>query len=480
MKKTISLVLILALGLAAEVANADFTFGTPTNLGPTVNSSAMDINPRLTGNGLELFFMTVRTHGLPNCEIWFTRRATTGDPWGEPEPVDLPNASTGKYATPDITDDGLSLYLYTDRRPDERYGAGDIYVTTRATLDDPWTEPLNLGSVVNTSFSESCPWISANELTLWFSGDPWINASPQRQRPSGYGLSDIWVTTRATKEEQWSPPQNLGPVINSSSMDASPFVTDDGLVLFLHSDRPGGHGYVDLWMARRYSRDDEWGIPLNLGPTVNSASEDAAPEISPDGSVLFFTSNRSGGSGDMDLWQVSIEPVVDLNGDGIVDSDDICIMIDYWGTDEPLCDISPTPFGDGIVDVQDLIVLAEHLFEGIPPVEPEGVNVDEQDEGSEVELEQGQILVVTLESNPTTGYRWEQVENQESILEQMGEAEFKPSETGEPPLVGAGGWEIFRFKAISAGQMTLQLVYHRPWEEGVEPINTFSIEVVVN
>jgi inhibitor of cysteine peptidase len=153
-------------------------------------------------------------------------------------------------------------------------------------------------------------------------------------------------------------------------------------------------------------------------------------------------------------------------------------MVDHWGTDEKLCDIGPTPFGDGIVDVQDMIVLAEHLFEGIPPVEPEEVNVDEEDDGSQVELEQGQILVVTLESNPTTGYRWEQIEAQESILQQMGEAEFKPSETGEPPLVGAGGWEIFRFKAISAGQMTLQLVYHRPWEEGVEPLKTFSLQVV--
>ncbi|GAI03698.1 unnamed protein product, partial [marine sediment metagenome] len=107
------------------------------------------------------------------------------------------------------------------------------------------------------------------------------------------------------------------------------------------------------------------------------------------------------------------------------------------------------------------------------------VHVDEYDAGSQVELEQGQILVVTLESNPTTGYLWEQAENQESILEQMGEAEFKPSDTDEPPLVGAGGWEIFRFKAISAGQMTLQLVYHRTWEEGVEPLKTFSCKVVV-
>ena len=53
----------------------------------------------------------------------------------------------------------------------------------------------------------------------------------------------------------------------------------------------------------------------------------------------------------------------DLNGDGIVDSADICIMVDYWGTDEWLCDVAPLPFGDGIVDVEDLKVLAEHLFD---------------------------------------------------------------------------------------------------------------------
>ncbi|MHC4594939.1 MAG: Kelch repeat-containing protein [Planctomycetota bacterium] len=54
--------------------------------------------------------------------------------------------------------------------------------------------------------------------------------------------------------------------------------------------------------------------------------------------------------------------VVDFNGDGIVDCVDMCMMIDHWGTDEPLYDIGPRPFGDGIVDVQDLVTLAELLF----------------------------------------------------------------------------------------------------------------------
>jgi predicted secreted protein len=91
----------------------------------------------------------------------------------------------------------------------------------------------------------------------------------------------------------------------------------------------------------------------------------------------------------------------------------------------------------------------------------------------------GQVFTVTLESNPSTGYRWEWVDSQDSLVEQMGEAQFKPCETGDPPLVGAGGWESFDFKAVHQGQMTLKLVYRRPWEEGVEPLKTFSLQVTV-
>jgi len=58
-------------------------------------------------------------------------------------------------------------------------------------------------------------------------------------------------------------------------------------------------------------------------------------------------------------------PSPDFNGDGFVDSADICIIVDHWHTDYPLCDIAPSPFGDGIVDVQDLILLAEYLFQDV-------------------------------------------------------------------------------------------------------------------
>ena len=77
-----------------------------------------------------------------------------------------------------------------------------------------------------------------------------------------------------------------------------------------------------------------------------------------------------------ELWQSIFEPFlaawampIDLNGDGIVDAADMCIMVDHWGENYSLCDIGPTPLGDGIVDVEDLTVLAEHLFEEVPPAQ---------------------------------------------------------------------------------------------------------------
>jgi hypothetical protein len=105
---------------------------------------------------------------------------------------------------------------------------------------------------------------------------------------------------------------------------------------------------------------------VNLGPRVNlSAPDDATPNISADGSTLYFCSDRAGGYGGYDIWQAPIVPIVDFNGDGLVDAADMVVMIDHWHTDNSLYDIGPAPWGDGIVDVQDLIVLSEHLFEQV-------------------------------------------------------------------------------------------------------------------
>ena len=101
-----------------------------------------------------------------------------------------------------------------------------------------------------------------------------------------------------------------------------------------------------------------------------------------------------------------------------------------------------------------------------------------EDNGSQVELSSGQVLEVTLESNPPTGYSWQVSEVDDAVLTQLGEPEFQQAPTEGEPLVGAGGAETFRF-AATTGETTLTLVYHRPWEEGVEPLETFTVQVVV-
>jgi hypothetical protein len=177
---------------------------------------------------------------------------------------------------------------------------------------------------------------------------------------------------RTTPNDEWGVPESLGPTVNSPLIDSCPSISADGLSLFFMSNRAGGQGDFDIWMTSRATKEDNWNPPVNLGPAVNSSALDFFPNISANGTILYFCSSMAGGFGGSygDIWQVPIEPVVDFNGDGIVDALDMCIMVDHWGTDNSLYDIGPTPFGDGIVDVQDLIVLAEHLFEEYPPVEP--------------------------------------------------------------------------------------------------------------
>ena len=157
---------------------------------------------------------------------------------------------------------------------------------------------------------------------------------------------------------------NLGSVVNSPYSEDMPGLSPDGLVLFFcghpnsTAHRPGGYGGADIWMTRRATLQDPWQPPVNLGPQINGPATDWIPRLSPDGGSLYFASPRSG---IRKRYEARIIPIVDFNGDGVVDIADVFIMLEHWQTDYSLCDIGPMPWGDGIVDAQDLIVLAEHI-----------------------------------------------------------------------------------------------------------------------
>jgi hypothetical protein len=340
---------IVAMAVGGGSTKADFIFGEPTNLGPTINSPQTDASGSFSSDGLEMYFDSNRSGPMID-DIYVSRRATTDDAWGTPVKLDTPVNSPDLDVAPVISTDGLSLY-FTSLRYAGGYGGLDIWVTTRETIDDDWSEPSNLGPKVNCPQEDVVTSISFDGLVLYF----------YSRRPGGYGDYDIWVSTHQTIDADWGEPVNLGPTVNSSASDGCPCISADGLLMFFHSNRPGGFGDYDLYMTTRSTIDDDWGTPVNLGPAINTSALDGFATILPDGSALLFASNRPGGVGDWDIWQAPILPVVDLNSDGIVDVKDIVIITEHWGEDFPLCDIGPMPWGDGIVDVHDLEVLIEYI-----------------------------------------------------------------------------------------------------------------------
>jgi Tol biopolymer transport system component len=354
--KQLLFILLTVLYITGGV-RADFIFGEPVNLGPIINSASSDYGACISADGLELYFCSERPGGFGAADIWVSTRQSIDDPWDPPANLGSTVNSPYNDSYPSLSSDGLTLYFsdaYSGSLRPGGLGGGDIWMTTRPNRSASWGAPVNMRAPINSSNLDISPAISGDGLTLVFTSN---------NRAGGIGSWDLWISTRSGVQDLWSPPVNFGSTINSGNWDGECGLSWDGRALLFDSGRAGIVGAVDLWMSIRKSLDDPWPATVNLGPVVNSSGNDGTPRVSPDMRTLYICSDRPGGSGSYDLFEAPIVPVVDLNGDGIVDAADICIMVDHWNTDNPMCDIGPAPWGDGIVDVQDLIVLAEHLFE---------------------------------------------------------------------------------------------------------------------
>ena len=355
MKK--SILIALVLGLAVEVANADFTFGEPVNLGPPFNTPYSDACFVLSADGLELYISSDRSGGLGYIDMWCSTRENADDPWGPLVNVQEINSRYNE-AFPCLSADGLTLYFsdfyYWIAAGDRPGGVGhhDLWMCTRASRNDPWAAPVNMGTPFNSGNAEVSPTISHDGLTFIFGS---------KNRSGGLGDYDLWMSKRPAAEGDWAAPVNMGPAVNSSAFDAESWLSTDGLALFFSSDRPGGMGSYDMWMTTRSSQAAAWSPPVNLGPAINTSGTERMPSLSPDQKTLYFGSDKPGGIGGFDLYEVPIVPILDFNGDGIVDVKDVVIMTEHWGEHYPLCDVGPMPWGDGVVDVRDLVVLAEHI-----------------------------------------------------------------------------------------------------------------------
>jgi hypothetical protein len=333
---------------------ADFIFGEPQNLGPVINSASSDYGACISADGLELYFTSERAGGFGAGDIWVSTRQSVNDPWGPPANLGSTVNSPYSDSYPSLSSDGLTLYFsdaYSGSPRPGGLGGGDIWMTTRPSRSASWGAPVNVEAPINSSNLDISPTISGDGLTLVFTSN---------NRAGGMGSWDLWMSTRVSVQDPWGPLVNLGQAVNSGAWDGECGLSWDGRAVLYDSGRTGIFGAVDMLMSTRKTLADPWALAVNLGPVINSSSNDGTPRVSADMKTLYFCSDRPGGLGSYDLFEAPIIHVVDLNGDGMVAIEDLVRLIESWGKDDHSVDIGPGPWGDGTVDVQDLEVFMSY------------------------------------------------------------------------------------------------------------------------
>jgi hypothetical protein len=169
-------------------------------------------------------------------------------------------------------------------------------VVSKAT----WSEPINVGAPINSSFLEQSPFLTDHGRSLYFSSN----------RTGSIGLTDLWVSHRSCDDCQWETPINLGPAVNTTNGEAGPSLSVDGHLLFFNSTRATGRGQNDIYMSRRSDPNDDqgWEAPILLGEEVSTAAWEHTPfyaQTGADAGTLYFTRGVTNGVAN-DIWKVEI------------------------------------------------------------------------------------------------------------------------------------------------------------------------------
>jgi outer membrane protein OmpA-like peptidoglycan-associated protein len=231
----------------------------------------------------ELFMMSTKT-----SEGYFNG--------GEPMPKPFNQSANEGGAT--LTID--NKYLYYAKSVDEggTRPNTDIYFTSN--FGNGWADIKKLPNVNHPIYWDSQPTVSSDGNSIIFVSD----------RPGGFGNLDLYITTKDPITKQWSVPKNLGPKINTSGNEKTPFLHSDSETLYFSSDGIYGYGGYDIFYTRKNNKG-EWITPENLGSPINGESDDAGFFVSTNGEIGYFCSWNEGkvsgkGIGKYDIYQFDL------------------------------------------------------------------------------------------------------------------------------------------------------------------------------
>lgn len=195
--------------------------------------------------------------------------------------------------------------VYCSAREDMAVAPGDpkdLYIATFNADTGSWNTPVNMGIPVNAAPATDVdplrrgddrePWITADGNTIYFKSDRLATTSPRNN-------NDLFVTHKVNG--QWTEPELVGfPISTDVGDEHCPAILQDGETLCFASRREGGYGGSDIWCSQQDAAGN-WMDPVNQGPNINTSGEEFHFTQDSNG-VVYFTSNRPGGYGGMDIW----------------------------------------------------------------------------------------------------------------------------------------------------------------------------------
>jgi len=276
--------LVLAAAAAAVAAGPHFSaWGAAQKIDEVAGNHA-DLNtPSLDGcpihspDGLSLYMASNRPGGKGLLDIWVATRASASDPWSAP--VNLPepiNSGADDFCPTPIHGDGL---LFVSRRVVDGVtcGLGDMYFTRRNPAHG-WSEPRHLGcdpAGPNSALDEQGP--SYIQGRLYFS---------RSTLPPG-NSGELFVSEKQG-DMSFGPAAAIVELNDPAANDIQPNVRKDGREIVFSSNRTGGAGGQDIWSSTRASVDDPWSPPTNVGSAINTGAAETRPSLSWDAQTLYF------------------------------------------------------------------------------------------------------------------------------------------------------------------------------------------------
>jgi hypothetical protein len=238
-------------------------------------SDAVDDNPTLTGDQLEIFFTSRRDGGAGSTDIWYARRTTVLEPFGAPEPVVELNTAEFE-SSPAVSADGLTLWFGSAR--EGSLGETDIWKSVRATRDAAWSEP------------EHVPQLSSEAADIPRPPGYGGRVMPLASRRNG-GIYWTYFAERGAVDAEFAEPRLVEELASPDASVVDAFLTEDGLTLWFNRTPVDGTG--DLYRATRASVTAPFEAPDRIDE-LSTAQEERDPWISSEGRTLYFASDREG------------------------------------------------------------------------------------------------------------------------------------------------------------------------------------------